>query len=147
MEIREQTARTQELVDRFANIWRKSVSATHTFLTPREIDAIEPEVRAGLNAVENLALASDESGAVCGFMGVENRRLEMLFVESSKMGKGAGRKLVEYGIEKYRMDNLTVNEQNPQAAGFYEHLGFKAYKRSALDEQHRPSPLIYMKLP
>lgn len=51
-------------------------------------------------------------------MGVENRRLEMLFVESSKKGKGAGRKLVEYGIEKYRMDNLTVNEQNPQAVGF-----------------------------
>lgn len=80
-------------------------------------------------------------------MGVENRRLEMLFVVSSTKGKGAGRKLVEYGIEKYRMDNLTVDEQNPQAVGFYEHLGFKAYKRSALDEQHLPYPLIYMKLP
>ena len=147
MEIREQTARTRELIDRLANIWRKSVAATHAFLAPREIDAIEPEVRAGLNAVENLALAFDANGEVCGFMGVENRRLEMLFVEPSKMGKGAGRKLVEYGIEKYRMDNLTVNEQNPQAVGFYEHLGFKAYKRSALDEQHRPYPRIYMKLP
>lgn len=147
MEIREQTARTQELIDRLANIWRKSVAATHAFLASREIDAMEPEVRAGLNAVENLALAFDANGEVCGFMGVENRRLEMLFVEPSKMGKGAGRKLVEYGIEKYRMDNLTVNEQNPQAVGFYKHLGFKAYKRSALDEQHRPYPLIYMKLP
>lgn len=67
MEIREEPARTQELVDRLANIWRKSVSATHTFLMPREIDAIEPEVCAGLNAVENLALASDESGVVCGW--------------------------------------------------------------------------------
>ncbi|MEE0391786.1 MAG: GNAT family N-acetyltransferase, partial [Lachnospiraceae bacterium] len=28
------------------------------------------------------------------------------------------------------MREVTVNEQNPQAVGFYEHLGFKTYKRT-----------------
>ncbi len=28
------------------------------------------------------------------------------------------------GIENYSIERLTVNEQNPQARGFYEHMGF-----------------------
>lgn len=38
-----------------------------------------------------------------------------------------------------------VNEQNPLAKGFYEHLGFKTYKRTTYDEQGNPYPLLYMK--
>ena len=28
----------------------------------------------------------------------------------------------KYGIQNYRIREVTVNEQNPQAVGFYEHL-------------------------
>ena len=38
-----------------------------------------------------------------------------------------------------------VNEQNPQAVGFYEHLGFQTYKRTECDEEGNPYPLLYMK--
>ena len=41
---------------------------------------------------------------------------------------------------------LAVNEQNPQAKGFYEHIGFQVWKRTDCDEQGKPYPLIYMKL-
>lgn len=37
-------------------------------------------------------------------------------------------------IEKYNVNELAVNEQNPNAKAFYEHLGFKVYKRSETDE-------------
>ena len=50
------------------------------------------------------------------------------------------------GNEKYGVKQLTVNEQNPQAIGFYEHLGFKVYKRTDNDEQGNPYPLLYMRL-
>lgn len=40
---------------------------------------------------------------------------------------------------------VTVNEQNPQAVGFYEHLGFQTYKRTGCDEEGNPYPLLYMK--
>ena len=43
------------------------------------------------------------------------------------------------------MERLTVNEQNPQAKGFYEHMGFHVYKRTELDEQGNPYPLLYMR--
>lgn len=40
---------------------------------------------------------------------------------------------------------VMVNEQNPQAVGFYEHLGFQTYKRTECDEEGNPYPLLYMK--
>ena len=40
---------------------------------------------------------------------------------------------------------VTVNEQNPRAVGFYEHLGFQTYKRTECDEEGNPYPLLYMK--
>ena len=48
-------------------------------------------------------------------------------------------------IEKYSVNDLAVNEQNPLAKGFYEHMGFEVYKRTELDEQGNPYPLLYMK--
>ena len=39
---------------------------------------------------------------------------------------------------------LFVNEQNPQARGFYEHMGFAVRERSELDEQGNPYPILFM---
>lgn len=50
------------------------------------------------------------------------------------------------GVGALVVAELTVNEQNPQAVGFYEHLGFSAYKRTETDEEGRPYPLLYMRL-
>ena len=69
----------------------------------------------------------------------------MLFVAPEERGRGLGRMLLEYGITKYGVKELTVNEQNPQAIGFYEHMGFMAYKRTETDEEGNPYPLLYMR--
>ena len=78
-------------------------------------------------------------------MGIADKMLEMLFISNESRGQGIGKKLLEYGIENYSIDKLAVNEQNPSAKGFYEHMGFKIYKRTELDEQGNPYPLLYMK--
>ena len=54
--------------------------------------------------------------------------------------------LVQHGIKNFSAEEVTVNEQNPKAKGFYEHLGFKTYKASATDEQGNPYPIAWMKL-
>jgi len=80
-----------------------------------------------------------------GFMGITEQHLEMLFISNEERGKGLGKKLLQYGIEKYSINDLAVNEQNPLAKGFYEHMGFEVYKRTERDEQGNPYPLLYMK--
>jgi putative acetyltransferase len=39
-----------------------------------------------------------------------------------------------------------VNEQNPEAVGFYLHYGFAQTGRSPLDGEGRPFPLLHMSL-
>ena len=75
----------------------------------------------------------------------EQQKLEMLFVSSEDIGKGLGKRLLQYGIKHYSINELTVNEQNISAKGFYEHMGFRTYKRTDYDEQGNPYPLLYMK--
>jgi putative acetyltransferase len=70
----------------------------------------------------------------------------MLFIKNSERGKGLGKKLLNYGIEKYNINELTVNEQNLNAKGFYEYMGFQTYKRTEVDEQGKPYPILYMRL-
>ncbi len=70
----------------------------------------------------------------------------MLFLSPEARGKGLGKQLLQYGIETYNIQELTVNEQNPQAVGFYEHMGFQTYKRTEYDEEGNPYPLLYMRL-
>jgi len=70
----------------------------------------------------------------------------MLFIKNSERGKGLGKQLLNYGIENYNVNELTVNEQNLNAKVFYEHMGFITYKRTKLDEQGNPYPLLYMRL-
>ena len=138
------TDRTPELVKQLVNVWERSVRATHTFLSEAEIAEIKPFVPQALAGVETLVIA-EKNGEPVGFMGVQDGRLEMLFLDPGVRGRGLGRQLLEHGITRLGVTELTVNEQNPQAVGFYEHLGFATYRRAELDEEGRPYPLLYMR--
>ncbi len=144
MKIYELQNRTSALPD-LLEIWEASVRATHHFLSDAEVKQIKEYVPQALSSVEHLIVA-EEAGKLIAFMGTENHRLEMLFLSPEERGKGTGRRLLTYGIEHYGINELTVNEQNPQAVGFYEHLGFVTYKRTDQDEEGNSYPLLYMKL-
>ena len=135
--------RNQPLLDVLLEIWEQSARATHLFLSDAEVKAIRAYVPQALKSVEHLIVAETEKPI--GFMGIQNRRLEMLFLAPEERGKGLGKQLLQHGIETYGIVELTVNEQNPQAVGFYEHMGFETYKRTELDEESNPHPLLYMK--
>ena len=134
-----------KLVEQLINVWERSVRATHAFLSEGEIAEIKPFVPQALAGVETLVVA-EKDGEPVGFMGVQDGRLEMLFLDPDARGQGLGRRLLTHGIERLGVTELTVNERNPQAVVFYEHMDFKTYRRTDLDEEGRPYPLLYMRL-
>lgn len=144
MKIAEVSARPPQLVQQLVEVWQRSVQATHLFLSAPEIAAIRTYVPQALCGVEHLIVAQDESGTPVGFMGVQENRLEMLFLDPEARGQGLGARLLCLGMEQYGVSELTVNEQNPAAAGFYRHMGFAVYRRSELDKQGGPYPILYM---
>ena len=145
MRITETTERTPVLIEQLLEVWERSVRATHLFLSEDEIRSIKDYVPKALQGIAHLVVAEDASGNPVAFMGIEAGSLEMLFVAPEERGKGLGKRLIRYGIENYGLERLAVNEQNPQAKGFYEHMGFTVYKRTELDEQGNTYPLLYMK--
>ena len=128
------------------DIWERSVRATHLFLSEEEILRIRGYVPQAVMGVAHLVVAEDATGKPVAFLGTENGRLEMLFLCPEVRGVGLGRQLLEYGMAHYNIRELTVNEQNPQAVGFYAHMGFRTYKRTETDEEGGPYPLLYMQL-
>ena len=146
MKIYEVRERTPRLVADLLDIWEVFVRATHHFLSDAEITQIKEYVPQALQGVVHLIIAEDETDGPTAFIGIENNRLEMLFLSPKVRGKGLGKQLLQYAVQDYGVRELTVNEQNPQAVGFYEHLGFQTYKRTEYDEEGNPYPLLYMKL-
>ena len=146
MKIVEVFDRTEILIKQLLLVWEDSVKATHTFLSDEEIEKIKEYIPQALKGISHLIIAIDENENPVAFMGIEENKLEMLFIKNNQRGKGLGKRLLNYGIEKYNVNELAVNEQNPQAKGFYEHMGFKVYQRNELDDQGNPYPVLYMRL-
>ena len=145
VQIKEIIKLTAGLADRLLNVWESSVKATHLFLSREEIENIKRYVPQSLRTAMHLLVAENEAGDPVAFAGIDGQKLEMLFVCAENRGRGTGRRLLQYAVENYAVNELAVNEQNPQAAGFYEHMGFRVYKRSDTDEQGNAYPLLYMK--
>ena len=145
LKITEVKDRTASLTEQLLKVWESSVKATHLFLSEDEIENIKKYVPQSLKEVPYLIIIENKNQIPVGFMGITEQHLEMLFISNEERGKGLGKKLLQYGIEKYSINDLAVNEQNPLAKGFYEHMGFEVYKRTEYDEQGNHYPLLYMK--
>ena len=127
-------------------VWEASVRATHDFLTEEDIALLKPLILEEYFDAVLLRCVKDQQGKILGFGGVAENKLEMLFVLPESRGRGVGSFLCKYAIENLNVSTVDVNEQNPQAIGFYKHIGFQIMGRSPVDGQGRPFPLLHMKL-
>jgi putative acetyltransferase len=131
-------------VERVVDIWRGAVDATHHFLTTTDRQDIEVEVAAFLPKVF-LWLAVDSTDRAIGFMLLNGSCMEALFIHPQHRGSGVGRALIQHALTFHSRITTEVNEQNLQAVGFYEHLGFEQIGYAARDQQGRPYPLIRLR--
>jgi putative acetyltransferase len=83
---------------------------------------------------------------VVGFLGVAERKAEMLFIDPDYLGQGLGKKLMDFAFTNLNVNNVDVNEQNSNAVKFYKKLGFETYERTEKDDQGKNYPLVRMKL-
>jgi putative acetyltransferase len=141
MDIRRQTAQDR---GRLLTIWEDAVRATHHFLSESDIDFYRPLVRDKALPLLEVWVAEEASGEPLGFIGLDNSKVEMLFVAPAHLGRGAGRSLLAHAQALKGALTVDVNEQNPAAHAFYKRCGFRDVGRSELDGAGHPFPLIHM---
>ncbi|RMH98574.1 acetyltransferase [Stutzerimonas nitrititolerans] len=129
------------------NIWQRSVRATHHFLQESDIEELLPQLRDNYLPAVELWVAVDTEDSPLGFIGLNENHVEMLFIEPDLRGKGIGRALLDHARSSRQQMSVDVNEQNPEAVGFYLHYGFVQTGRSPLDGEGRPFPLLHLSLP
>lgn len=129
------------------NIWQRSVRATHHFLQESDIQELLPQLRDNYLPAVELWVAVDTEDSPLGFIGLNENHVEVLFIEPDLRGKGIGRALLDHARSSRQQMSVDVNEQNPEAVGFYLHYGFVQTGRSPLDGEGRPFPLLHLSLP
>lgn len=137
---------TPEDHEPLANLWQRSVTATHTFLTEADITALLPAVRDQALPALELWVLVDVDGVIAGFMGLSGDKVEALFITPERLRRGHGRRLVDLA-RRLRSAPLSadVNEQNPEALKFWQACGFEVAGRSPVDGAGRPFPLLHLK--
>ena len=96
------------------SVWQKSVLATHHFLSQKdflEIKALFQDY--DFEILEMFCLVLENK--VTGFIGIYQSKIEMLFLDPDYMGKGLGRKLIEFAVTKLGATSVDGNEQKTNA--------------------------------
>lgn len=125
-------------------VWRRSVLATHDFLSSSDFASIEVEVRDRYLPHAAFWVASHEGDQVQGFMGLSGSHIDALFVDPDYRDRGLGRALVRHAAAQHPRLTVDVNEQNAKATAFYERLGFCRKGRLPVDGAGRPYPLLQL---
>ncbi|WP_447957426.1 acetyltransferase [Vreelandella sp. EE7] len=127
-------------------LWEASVRATHDFLVEDDLLMLKPLIFEQFFDAVTLRMIRAPGGEVLGFSGVSDGKLEMLFIAPDARDQGIGKALVEHAVQEQGVGKVDVNEQNVQALGFYQRLGFKVVGRSPVDGLGKPYPLLHMVL-
>ena len=131
--------------DELLQLWESSVRATHHFLTESDIVEIRACLKEAYFPMVSLYGIQDIKGNIQAFLGYNEQKVEMLFVHPDFMGRGLGKRLMQYAISDLGADSVDVNEQNEQATLFYNHLGFKIIGRDETDSSGKPYPILHLK--
>ena len=127
------------------SLWRRAVEATHAFLSPAEIDLLEPEVAELLSTSDAIEVI-EAQGAVLGFALVQDDRLEALFIDPGAHRQGWGRRLLRHAGNRGAR-SVEVNEENGGARAFYEAHGCVVTGRTSHDSAGRPWPVLTLNIP
>ncbi|MBR7653435.1 GNAT family N-acetyltransferase [Brucella oryzae] len=118
-------------------IWLNASLIAHHFIGRQRL--LEQRV-----LIEEQYLPSSETWVACqetlslGFISLLDKFVGGIFVAPGQQGKGVGRQLIAYALERKGELTLEVYTQNEQALRFYTSLGFREVSRRPYDDEGLP---------
>ncbi|MEG2254903.1 MAG: GNAT family N-acetyltransferase [Vagococcus sp.] len=124
------------------DLWERSVSQTHSFLTQEDQAFFKEHLPNYLNEVDVLLWKDGKD--IIGFSGVTNDNLDMLFLDPDFIGKQYGSHILNWLVANKGVTRLDVNEQNEKAKEFYLQHGFVVASRSDTDGFGKNYPILHL---
>ena len=115
------TMRTDDL-DYVVKIWLESTIQAHSFIESDYWKENKEEVRKMLP--HSLIQVAEIDGHIVGFIGMNETRIEGLFVSSDFQSRGIGHSLIEWAKTGNEELTLSVYQKNQRALQFYLKEGF-----------------------
>ena len=115
------TMRTDDL-DYVVKIWLESNIQAHSFIESDYWKENKEEVRKMLP--HSLIQVAEIDGNIVGFIGMNETRIEGLFVSSDFQSRGIGHSLIEWAKTGNEELTLSVYQKNQRALHFYLKEGF-----------------------
>lgn len=130
--------------DSLFDIWQRSVSATHLFLSRDDLKTLSSDVRQlRLETLDTWVLC-DGRGSALGFLVLTASHVDALFIAPEWIRRGGGSILVRHARSLHGPLTVDVNEQNLAALKFYHALHFVTIGRSESDGAGRPFPILHL---
>ena len=83
-------------------VWERSVLATHHFLSAADYMAIKMNLQdCDLSTINIFCLTQGEQ--LLGFIAITDKKIDMLFLDASQIGKGFGKQLMNFAINYLSM--------------------------------------------
>jgi len=138
-------APTKDDYPELITVWEAAVRATHPFLTEDDIQIIKRLIfEQYFDAVQLHCIRTD--ARIKAFVGTADNKIEMLFAHPDFHGQGLGKRLLHFAVQELHKELVDVNEQNKNAAAFYQHFGFHIIGRSEKDGLGKPYPILHLQL-
>ena len=85
----------QKYKQQILSVWERSVLATHDFLTPIDFNEIRKLVQT-INFYHFQVYCLTEVDFIIGFIGVADKKIELLFLDPEYFGQGFGKMLMKF---------------------------------------------------
>ncbi len=95
------TANKKLIAEDLILIWEDAVRKTHSFLKEENIAKLRPLVKLAIKNMQTLLIAKEKSGNIMGFIAIENKKIEMLFVKPEFFKIGVGKALLLFAVKNY----------------------------------------------
>lgn len=119
-------------LDPVVQIWLESNRQAHSFIEADYWEKNKEEVRKMLP--HSLIQIAEIEGNIVGFIGMNETKIEGLFVNSNFQSRGIGHSLIEWAKTRNEVLTLNVYQKNQRALKFYLKEGF-VIREQLIDEE------------
>ena len=133
---------TQQDYPIILDIWEKSVTQTHDFLSAHDLKFYKKTLPDNLDTVDLLLWFNDTQ--IVGFSGTQGEELVMLFLDPDFIGQKYGHDILTWLVHHANITMIDVNAQNKHAKKFYLDHGFTIASTDHFDGFGKPYPIDHL---